>query len=75
MKGKYLGKADSSNLVPGMSYYLFENGKDYFYVSRFNNKKAHFGCYEKTPFEINEETREKSEVTFKVSSSGQISFF
>lgn len=75
MKGKYLGNSDCANLVPGMSYYLFENGKHYLYVSRYNNKNAHFGCYEKKSFDINEETREKSEVTFKVSRSEQISFF
>lgn len=42
----------SVNLKKGERYYLFTYGREHFYASRFQNKGAHFGVYEKKYFEI-----------------------
>ncbi|MEX3625790.1 hypothetical protein [Viridibacillus arvi] len=52
MVGVCIDSALSVNLKKGEQYYLFTYGREHFYASRFKNKGAHFGVYEKKFFEI-----------------------
>lgn len=52
-------------LIPGQKYYLFPNGPNHFYVSKFNSKDAHFGCYRSNYFEIAEESVTEEHTTFE----------
>ncbi|MCM3651308.1 hypothetical protein [Metabacillus litoralis] len=42
-------------LSEGESYYLFPNGPDHYYVSRFPNEDAHTGCFQAKHFQLIEE--------------------
>lgn len=46
-------------LEKGKTYYLFANGSEYAYVSRFPNQNAHFGCFSKDRFQIIKEQEEE----------------
>ncbi|MBO1515028.1 hypothetical protein [Metabacillus bambusae] len=49
---------DTENTVvlqKGESYYLFPNGPDHYYVSRFPNEGAHTGCFQVKHFELIDE--------------------
>lgn len=50
MKGKCIDAADSTMLQIDREYFLFPAGPNNYYVSHFNNKNAHFGCYEASKF-------------------------
>lgn len=36
------------------TYFLFPNGENLFYVSRFPNEGAHFGCFRADLFQVEE---------------------
>lgn len=52
MKGKCIDAADSTMLKIGHEYFLFPAGSNHYYVSQFNNKNAHFGCYKASKFAL-----------------------
>lgn len=40
-------------------YFVYPNGEDYFYVSKFPYpQKTHFGCYSRLHFKLREEIKE-----------------
>lgn len=51
MKGRCIDTGGSTVLEKGEVYHLFLNGPDHFYVSKFDNKNAHFGCFGRRFFE------------------------
>ena len=53
--GKCINKGNSVNLEEGVLYYLFEHGPNHYYVSRFKNKGASMGAYQRIYFEIVED--------------------
>ena len=46
-----INAADTTTLVKGKQYYVFPNGSNHAYVSKFDNPSAHFGCYRQSLFE------------------------
>jgi hypothetical protein len=54
MQGVCIDTGATTVLEIGRKYYLFEHGPNYL-VSRFDNKNAHCGSYEKKHFELIEE--------------------
>lgn len=52
LKGKYIGSNKLCSLNKEYTYFLFPNGPNHFYVSRFNNPNAHFGCFNGDWFQI-----------------------
>lgn len=56
MRGRYIGRDPLVSLKVEEDYYLFPNGPDYYYVSRFPNERAHTGCYERHLFKTFIET-------------------
>ncbi|MBO0962515.1 hypothetical protein J1P26_22735 [Neobacillus sp. MM2021_6] len=42
-------------LQKGTSYYLFPNGDNHYYVSKFPNEGAHMGCFQERYFQVLEE--------------------
>lgn len=61
MLGRCIDPGATLTLELNKQYYLFEAGPSAYYVSRFNNSGAHFGCYSRELFEeIQEETLEQS---------------
>ncbi|WNF36438.1 hypothetical protein RJD24_18750 [Bacillaceae bacterium IKA-2] len=59
MKGLCVDDRESTTLQKGKSYFIFENGPHHVYVSRFNNKNAHMGCYKMQRFQVIEEEEVK----------------
>ena len=51
VKCKCIDEGNTSTLRTNEEYYCFPNGDQYYYVSRFPNKGAHFGCFNKSFFE------------------------
>lgn len=52
LEGMYKGKDQGGILTFGDIYFLFPNGSLSYYVSRFPNPKAHFGCFDKSLFDV-----------------------
>jgi DNA polymerase len=52
MQGICTKPPDSMVLQKGETYYLFPNGPDHVYVSKFPNQDAHMGCFELKHFEV-----------------------
>lgn len=52
LKGLCVNKGDSTVLVVGEPYFLFPNGEDHYYVSKFPNCGAHTGCFQSSLFQI-----------------------
>jgi hypothetical protein len=46
---------NSINVEEGRQYFLFPNGEDHVYASRFQDEKAHFGCFSRKVFRIVQE--------------------
>jgi hypothetical protein len=57
LRGVCINPERTDLMEKGKTYYLFPNGPDHVYVSRFDNPGAHFGCFERSRF--NELTEEK----------------
>ncbi|HFU6611225.1 TPA: hypothetical protein ACGPI4_005400 [Bacillus paranthracis] len=55
MKGMCINDECSTELRLNQSYYLFPAKPNHFYVSRFNNVNANFGCYKAERFRVIEE--------------------
>lgn len=58
MKGLCVDPGGTTTLKEGIEYFIFPNGSNHFYVSKFDNPKAHFGCYQKELFQ--EKTEEEA---------------
>lgn len=56
MKGRCISAGDTTTLKPEQEYFLFPAGSNHYYVSRFDNPNAHFGCYQAKYFELVKET-------------------
>ncbi|EOO04909.1 hypothetical protein IAW_05726 [Bacillus cereus str. Schrouff] len=52
MQGICINADISTELKLGQEYYLFPAKPNHFYVSRFDNKGANFGCYQSERFRI-----------------------
>lgn len=52
MKGLCVDPGGTTTLTQGKEYFLFQNGPTHFYVCKFDNPKAHFGCYQKDLFQV-----------------------
>lgn len=50
IKGKCVDNTNLLKVIVGEEYFLFPNGENYYYVSKFPNIKAHIGCYQKERF-------------------------
>ncbi|PEA85892.1 hypothetical protein [Bacillus thuringiensis] len=55
MKGTCINASHSTELKQEQEYFLFPLKPNHFYVSRFDNKGANFGCYEADRFQVIEE--------------------
>ncbi|MBG9548409.1 MULTISPECIES: hypothetical protein [Cytobacillus] len=54
LQGICLDDSQSAVLAKGRIYYLFPNGSNHYYVSKFPNPKAHTGCFQAEMFAIYE---------------------
>ncbi|WP_240377208.1 hypothetical protein [Bacillus piscicola] len=52
MKAVCMDENAGAMLVKGQTYFVFWNGPDHLYVSHFNRKSAHCGCYKKELFQL-----------------------
>ncbi|MDL4842815.1 hypothetical protein [Aquibacillus rhizosphaerae] len=52
MKGVCLDASNTTTLEKDQEYFIFPNGESSFYVSNFDRKTAHFGCYRASRFEV-----------------------
>ncbi|WP_153465074.1 hypothetical protein [Sediminibacillus terrae] len=52
MKGICVDPSQSALLEENKEYFIFPNGATAFYVSKFNRKGAHFGCFQADRFEV-----------------------
>lgn len=50
MKVVCIDDSNSEILVQGREYFIFPEGSVACYVSKFNNRNAHFGCYSAARF-------------------------
>ncbi|WP_025731339.1 hypothetical protein [Heyndrickxia ginsengihumi] len=67
MKGICIDPGNTTTLKINEEYYLFENGQDNFYVSRFDNPNAHFGSFQKKYFKVvNKENMSKKNMQLNV---------
>lgn len=56
LKGVYLKIDDAeTGLVPGKVYYLFPNGPNYYYASKFPTEGSHMGIFQAGRFRVIEE--------------------
>jgi hypothetical protein len=55
LQGICVDTSATTVLEKGKTYFLFSNGKDHYYVSRFPKAGSHFGCFRKSLFQIQEE--------------------
>lgn len=60
LKGICVDDSYSVNLKKGEIYYLFPCGKFAYYASRFNDRDAHFGAYQKNRFQLLEKLDNQS---------------
>lgn len=61
MKGVCINDDQCNVIVKGETYFLFPNGPSNFYVSKFDNSKAHSGCFNAKRFRILEEPETASD--------------
>ncbi|MBG9830802.1 hypothetical protein [Bacillus wiedmannii] len=54
MKGVCIDLDHSDLLKQGVEYFLFPAPPNHYYVSKFNRKGAHFGCYPAERFQVTE---------------------
>lgn len=66
LQGICVDNQNSMVLRVGERYFLFPNGKEHFYVSRFPHKGSHTGCFQTKHFRI-EELRLNPEKVYKAS--------
>lgn len=52
LQGICLEPEQAAVLEKGKSYYLFPNGANHYYVSKFPNSGAHMGCFQNSYFQI-----------------------
>ncbi|SFM28795.1 hypothetical protein SAMN04487943_11236 [Gracilibacillus orientalis] len=52
MKGLCINASGLTVLKAGQEYFVFPGGSNTFYVSKFNNEKAHFGAFQRNRFEV-----------------------
>jgi hypothetical protein len=67
-RGKELGSVLQGvcvdpQLFPEEVFYLFPNGSEHFYASRFPNKNAHIGCFQVNKFQVIQEEQWPPEPT------------
>ena len=55
LQGTCIDTENTVVLTAGERYYLFPNGPDRYYVSRFPNVNAHTGCFEAKQFKLIDE--------------------
>ncbi|MCM2674066.1 hypothetical protein [Alkalicoccobacillus plakortidis] len=51
MKVQCIDVGETTTLTEGNVYFLYPNGSEHAYISKFDNPSAHFGCYRKSLFE------------------------
>lgn len=56
MKGVCIDDSMTTVLVAGETYFLVPHGSENVYVSRFPRSGSHFGCFQKSRFELVNET-------------------
>ncbi|PGZ45718.1 hypothetical protein COE56_25900 [Bacillus anthracis] len=61
MRGICVNDKFSTELRLNQEYYLFSAKPHHFYVSRFNNINASFGCYESDRFQVIEDMKSPEE--------------
>jgi hypothetical protein len=52
LQGICIDIGETTVLEKGKTYFLFPNGSTHYYVSKFQNKNSHFGCFRKSFFQI-----------------------
>ncbi|MGM0903086.1 MAG: hypothetical protein ACQEXB_18555 [Bacillota bacterium] len=52
LQGICVDPGQTAVLTKGTSYYLFPNGANHYYVSKYPNPEAHKGCYSKEYFQL-----------------------
>jgi hypothetical protein len=52
LQGICIDPGQSAVLQQGTSYYLFPNGEQHYYISKFPNASAHKGCFQAKYFQI-----------------------
>jgi hypothetical protein len=61
LRGVCVNAERADLMETGEIFYLFPNGPDHVYVSRFDNPGAHFGCFERARFkELEAEAQEEA---------------
>jgi hypothetical protein len=65
LKGICIDPGQTVVLEKGKSYFLFPNGTKHYYVSDFNNKNAHKGCFQALYFQIAKEEERLAEPVAK----------
>ncbi|MBO0962366.1 hypothetical protein J1P26_21925 [Neobacillus sp. MM2021_6] len=55
LQGICIDSGYTAVLQKGTSYYLFPNGANHYYVSKFPNSGAHMGCFQASYFQIIED--------------------
>lgn len=55
LQGICIDIGETTVLEKGKTYFLFPNGSTHYYVSKFQNKNSHFGCFRKSFFQIVQE--------------------
>jgi hypothetical protein len=55
LQGTCIEGGQSAVLEKGKEYFLFPNGPDHYYVSRFPNENAHTGCFQAKYFQLIDE--------------------
>lgn len=66
MKGICVDSTNSAVLEVSREYFLFPNGPNAYYVSKFDRETAHFGCFQAKRFEVLEMEEGPSEPNNKV---------
>ncbi|XQY90666.1 hypothetical protein ACNRWW_14160 [Metabacillus sp. HB246100] len=57
LQGICINTENTVVLTEGESYYLFPNGTDHYYVSKFPNDGAHTGCFQTKHFHLVEKEK------------------
>ncbi|ECD6517337.1 hypothetical protein E2329_23020 [Salmonella enterica subsp. enterica] len=72
LKGVCIDDGNSTVLKPGETYFLFPNGNEHAYVSKFPNKAAHKGCFQMMLFKevaATDETEEPKNLDYQLDRS------
>ncbi|MFI8709847.1 hypothetical protein ACIGHG_22975 [Bacillus sp. NPDC077411] len=75
IKAKCIGANYSPVLQQGEEYFVFPAKQNFYYVSRFNNINAHFGCYPKERFQLIEKDVWSSEPNVQIPDLDQDTFY